>query len=289
MVNITEVSFVEWIMFTKHLQTYPVEQAADVVKSLGLDGLDLTVRPGGHVEPADAEEVLPGVFKAVKAKGLSIPLFTTAITSAETPYAESIFRLAAEGGTKYLKMGYWKYEGFGNMAQQIDEIKTKLDGLERLGRRYGVVAVLHTHSSATMTASGAVVAELLKDRDPQALGAYPDAGHLTAEGGDEVWRMSLDLLTPWIKALAVKDMMWIRHPDAELGKMRWTTRLCPLNMGFVRWPEVFECLRQAGFDGVVSVHSEYQGWHSWRDLNTKQLIQQTRADLEYLWDAIGGK
>jgi len=280
---------VEWIMFTKHLQVYSVEKAAEVIKGLGLDGLDLTVRPGGHVEPAEAEDVLPGVIEAVKARGLTIPLMTTAITSTETPYAESVFRLAAEGGTRYRKLGYWRYEGFGNMARQIDEIKAKLDGIERLAQRYGVTAIMHTHSGANMTANGAVVAELLKGRDPEALGAYPDAGHLFAEGGDEVWRMSLDLLAPWTRVLAVKDMFWIRHPDAELGKMRWRTMLCPLNMGFVRWPEVFECLRQAGFDGVVSIHSEYQGGHSWRDLNTEQLIQQTRADLEYLWDAIGGR
>ena len=279
----------EWIMFTKHLQVYPVEQAADVAKSLGLDGLDLTVRPGGHVEPADAENLLPGVFEAVKSRGLSIPLITTGITSAETPYAESIFRLAAEGGTRYLKLGYWRYEGFGNMVRQLDEVKARLDGIEKLAQRYGVTAVIHTHSSAFMTASGAIVAELLRDRDPDALGAYPDAGHLTAEGGDAVWKMSLDLLAPWIKVVAIKDMMWISHPDAELGKLRWRTMMCPFNMGFVRWPEVFECLRQSGFEGVVSVHSEYQGSHSWRDLNTEQLIQQTRADLEYLWDAIGGK
>ncbi len=276
-------------MFTKHLQVYPVEQAADVAKSLGLDGLDLTVRPGGHVEPADAENLLPGVFEAVKSRGLSIPLITTGITSAETLHSESIFRLAAEGGTRYLKLGYWRYEGFGNMVRQLDEVKARLDGIEKLAQRYGVTAVIHTHSSAFMTASGAIVAELLRDRDPDALGAYPDAGHLTAEGGDAVWKMSLDLLAPWIKVVAVKDMMWISHPDAELGKLRWRTMICPFNMGFVRWPEVFDCLRQSGFDGVVSVHSEYQGSHSWRDLNTEQLIQQTRADLEYLWDAIGGK
>jgi len=280
---------VEWIMFTKHLQAYPVEQAADVVKSLGLDGLDLTVRPGGHVEPAAAQDVLPNVFKAVKSKGLSIPLMTTEITSAQTPYAESIFRLAAEGGTKYLKLGYWPYDGFGNMARQIDEIKTKLDGIEKLAQRFGVTAVIHTHSGGVMTASGAVLAELLKDRDPQALGAYPDVGHLTAEGGGAVWQMSLDLLTPWIKVVAIKDMLWICHPDAKLGKMRWRSIMCPLNMGIVRWPEAFGCLRKANFDGVVSIHSEYQGAYTWRDLNTEQLIQQTRADLEYLWDAIGGK
>ena len=279
----------EWIMFTKHLQEYSVDRAADVVKGLGLDGLDLTVRPGGHIEPPDAEDVLPGVFEAVKAKGMSVPLLTTGITSAEDPFARSIFRLAAEGGVKYIKLGYWRYKGFGHMARQIDEVKTVLDGIERLARESGVAAALHTHSGNYMTSSGPVVADLLKDRDPSVLVAYVDPRHLFAEGGLSGWRISLDLLAPWIRLVAVKDMLWLPQTDRELGKMRWVTKNCPLNMGVVAWPEVFDCIWRTGFDGVVSIHSEYQGPGSWSDLTAEQLIRQTRADLAYLWDAIGGK
>ncbi|MGM0401380.1 MAG: hypothetical protein ACQEQT_08790, partial [Chloroflexota bacterium] len=117
----------EWIMFTKHLQAYSAERAADVIGGLGLDGLDLTVRPGGHVEPADAEARLPGILEMVRGKGLAVPLLTTAITSADDPHAETIFRLAAEGGVRYIKLGYWRYEGFGSMARRIEEVKRALD------------------------------------------------------------------------------------------------------------------------------------------------------------------
>jgi hypothetical protein len=37
------------------------------------------------------------------------------------------------------------------------------------------------------------------------------------------------------------------------------------------------------------MHAEYQGADSWRDLTNEQVVQQTRADLEYLWDVTGGK
>lgn len=279
----------QWIMFTKHLQAYSIAQAADAIYGLGLDGLDLTVRPGGHVEPANAEQELPGVFALVKSKGLTIPLLTTAITSAADPYAETLFRLAAELGAPYIKLGYWRYRGFGHITQQIAEAQRDLDGIEKLARRYGVAAALHTHSGDFMTASGPVVAQLLHDRDPQAVVAYADPRHLFTEGGLSGWKMSLDLLAPRIKLIAVKDVIWIPRPDAKLGKMRWVPQTAPLNVGIVAWPEVFACLRQAGFDGVVSMHAEYQGADSWRDLTTEQVVQQTRADLEYLWDVTGGK
>jgi sugar phosphate isomerase/epimerase len=63
--------------------------------------------------------------------------------------------------------------------------------------------------------------------------------------------------------------------------------MVPLQRGVVAWPEVFACLRQIGFDGWVSVHSEYQGSHSWRDLTVEELIEQTREDLKYLRWAMG--
>ena len=36
------------------------------------------------------------------------------------------------------------------------------------------------------------------------------------------------------------------------------------------------------YDGPVSLHSEYQGPHSWRDLTTPELIRQTAEDLAFV-------
>ena len=58
--------------------------------------------------------------------------------------------------------------------------------------------------------------------------------------------------------------------------------MVPLKDGIVRWREVFGCLKQLGWDGVVTFHSEYQGSHSWRDLSLDELVSQTAEDLAYL-------
>ena len=50
----------------------------------------------------------------------------------------------------------------------------------------------------------------------------------------------------------------------------------------VPWPEFFERLARSSFDGPTSLHSEYQGKGSWRDLTTAELIEQTRADLAFV-------
>ena len=58
--------------------------------------------------------------------------------------------------------------------------------------------------------------------------------------------------------------------------------MVPLERGMVPWPEVFTCLRQTCYDGWLSLHSEYQGKGSWRNLNTAELIEQTAADFAFV-------
>ena len=108
---------------------------------------------------------------------------------------------------------------------------------------------------------------------------------MTVEGGLSGWQQGIDLLQDRIRLIAVKDFGWVR--SSSDGKVAWRPQMVPLEEGIVRWPEVFACLRQIGFDGVVSLHSEYQGSHSWRDLSLDELIEQTRADLDYLRAAAG--
>ena len=42
-------------LFTDNLSDMKIEQVCREVKKRGFDGLDLTLRPGGHVLPKDAE------------------------------------------------------------------------------------------------------------------------------------------------------------------------------------------------------------------------------------------
>ena len=41
----------KWMMFIKHLQTLPLPEAGRAIQGLGFEGVDLTVRPNGSVEP----------------------------------------------------------------------------------------------------------------------------------------------------------------------------------------------------------------------------------------------
>ena len=67
----------KYIMFTKHLEGLDVAAIMAALKSVGVEGADLCVRPGYPVNPENAEKQLPAAAKQFADEGLSIPLVTT--------------------------------------------------------------------------------------------------------------------------------------------------------------------------------------------------------------------
>ena len=125
-----------------------------------------------------------------------------------------------------------------------------------------------------------VIWTLLRDRNPEHVAAYFDPGHAAVEGGLGGWRQALELLGPRIRLVAVKDFDWKSEPGRP--KAVWRSRQVPLKDGLVPWPEFFEALAALRYDGPVSLHSEYKGSHSWRDLSTEALLAQTAEDLAFV-------
>jgi hypothetical protein len=109
---------------------------------------------------------------------------------------------------------------------------------------------------------------------------------LTVEGGLDGWRQSIDLLRDRVGIVAIKSFGWFSEPDAEMGGTRWTPRVVPLAEGGARWREAFALLRHLGWDAdgraLASVHSEYQGSASWRELSVDEVVEQTRLDMLWL-------
>jgi sugar phosphate isomerase/epimerase len=271
----------QFVMFAKHLQDWPLAKAAAVVKAMGFDGVDLTVRGGGYVLPENVTADLPAAIKTLADAGLSVPMLTTNITAIDRDHSREVIAAAAAGGVRELKYGYHTYNRFGEFRPAVAQARADLAGAAAFAAQHGVRLNLHIHSGNFITANAATVADLLADHDPAVVGAYIDPGHMTIEGGVDLWRQGLEILGERIVLMAVKSIGHFWQPD-EGRAGRWVNRMVPLYRGMVDWVKVFQCLSQLGFDGVVSVHSEYQGGHSWRDLTIDEVVDQTREDFAYL-------
>ena len=271
----------QYLLFSKHIQRLPLTEAAPLVKAAGFAGLDLTVRPGGSVEPPQAAAMLPRIADTLAAHGLVIGMVTTEITAADSPAAREIVAAASALGIRYLKLGYYHYAGFGTLREQRRRVKAALTPLADLCGEFGMTAGFHNHSHDFLGASlwdiDAVIAEL----DPRSIGLYFDPAHATIEGGSSGWTMGMDLLADRIVMLAVKDFRWVDGKHRYAGARRNSAEFCPLEQGNVEWGTVVARLRQTGFTGPVSFHSEYQGEHSFADLTDLEVLGQARRDLEF--------
>ncbi len=267
-------------VFTKSFQDLSIAEVCSAFKQIGVDGLDLTVRGGGHIAPADVTEQLPQAMTTARAQGLEILQLTTGITEPDAD-AERILAAAARAGIRRIKMGYFDYKPFGTLARQLDDVRKKIARVAQLARKFEVLPCVHIHSGSMIPSHGTMLYELIRDMSPQDVGAYVDTLHMTKEGGGDGWRQGLDLLAPWIALCAVKNCRWEEAGRDEHGQLRWKTVNVPVADGICPVPEFTKALKELKFAGIYSLHSEYKGGHSFQDLDTKGCLRQTDADFRF--------
>lgn len=246
-------------LFSKHLPMLDWKELAVVTRTAGFDGIDLTVRPGGHVLPERAATDLPLAVRAIRESGLAVPMITTGLVAASEPTATPILATAGQLGIPFCKTGYYKYQYTDprpDPRAQMTAAIAQFASLAALGARHRVVAGFHNHCGNIGGAIADVAPEIEK-LDRQWAGYYFDVRHAVCEGGAEGWRLAFHLAAPRLKMIAVKDFYWERGPQRADGSTAWRQVNCPLGEGMVDWKLFTRLLREASWKGPVSLHLEY--------------------------------
>jgi sugar phosphate isomerase/epimerase len=241
-----------WIcIFSKHMAQLDWDQLGREAKRIGFDGVDLTVRPQGHVEPQRVKEDLPAAVAAIRAHQLQVPMITTGVTTASDRAADPTLATAGELGIPFWKPGYVRYN-LDDVEASLTRARQGYASLVALGKRYRIAAGFHNHSGDYVGAAVWDLRSLLEDLDPQWAGYYFDPGHATIEGGLAGWRIAQTIVSQRLKMVAVKDFYWTRTARG------WKPEWCPLGEGMVDWDKVFANLARTGFRGPISLHIEYE-------------------------------
>lgn len=260
--------------FSKHLPAMDWTHLAQAVKKLGFGGIDLTVRPGGHVPPERAAEDLPKAVAAIRAEGLSVPMITTALTSAGDPAAKATLSTAGLLSIPFFKPGYYKYS-FADVRGELQKAMNEFRSLTEISKQSGVQCGFHNHEG-NIGAQLWDVAQTIDQLDPKWVGYYFDIRHAVAEGGVAGWKIALNLAAPRIKMIAVKDSYW------EKSSKGWRQINCPLGQGMVDWKAYFKALRQADFHGPISLHLEYEIPGATKTAQEDNTLVAAQRDFEFL-------
>jgi len=255
-------------IFSKHLQFLNYGRMAEVAKMIGFDGVDLTVRPNGHVEPANVQKDLPEAITAIRNEGLSFETITTAVEDASDPVDRSVLETAAVLGVKTYRMNWFRYDQQVSMMDQLQSLQKQVADLGVLNERLGLIACYQNHAGNLVGASLWEVYELLKLSDPKFFGVQYDIRHATVEGGVS-WPNGLRLVQSQVKSIVLKDFKW-----EKIGG-KWILVNTPIGEGMVDFPAFFRLIRKYEIEVPVSLHLEYPlggAEHGHRQLSCDQGI-----------------
>jgi sugar phosphate isomerase/epimerase len=262
-----------YCFFSKHLPDLNWTDLAAATIDMGFDGIDLTVRGKGHVLPDRVAEDLPRAVDAIRAKGTSVAMITTELTSASHPTAGAIFAAAGKAGIKLAKIGYWKY-ALKDVRAEVAAMGRDLAGLATLAKSHGLAIGVHNHER-NIGAALWEIAPHIDALDPQAIGYYFDPRHALIEGGGVGWKAATLLTAPRMKMISVKDAFW------EKGPKGWAIRNCPMGEGMVDWPWFAAAVTRSAFAGPISLHVEYDVQGATPEELRRNMMTAAKRDLEF--------
>jgi L-ribulose-5-phosphate 3-epimerase len=234
-------------VFSKHLQHLGYGEMAKACKGLGLDGIDLTVRKGGHVAPENVATDLPRAVDAIRSEGLEVPMISTALCNGRDPDARPILEAASAVAIPYFRIGGQRYRENGAPLDDLARFTEEVRSLTELAEEYGITAGYHNHSGPNNV--GAPLWDLHRMFEAVGsshLGSNFDVGHAFVEGGFGAWEINARLLRTYVKMMAVKDFVWGDR----------TPQWVPLGQGRVPLAGFFRIFRETGFTGPISIHFE---------------------------------
>ena len=117
-------------IFSKHLQFLDYETAGNMAAEMGFSGLDLTVRPKGHVLPESVAIDLPKAIEAIEKGGSQCYMITTSIDSAKNKIDREVITVAGQSGVKYYRTNWFKYNEEDTMVGSLNFLPTTIKGAQ---------------------------------------------------------------------------------------------------------------------------------------------------------------
>ena len=237
-------------IFSKHLQFLDFHKTGQMSAELGFDGVDLTVRPKGHVLPENVKTDLPRAIKDIEKGGSKCIMMTTAVSDIDNPLDVDVIATAAANGIKTYRANWFKYRKDMSLEESLDYYKWKVRQLGELNKRHNIVGGYQNHSGTKIGASVWEVREILDSVDLAFFGTQYDIRYAVAEGG-RGWPNGVKLLKDRIKTIVLKDFKWGQV------KGKWKIVNVPIGEGMVDFDAYFKMLKSYGLNPPTSLHLEY--------------------------------
>ena len=236
--------------FSKLFQFLNYDELAAMFKESGIDGIDLTVRKGGHVEPENVETDLPKAVSAAQKHGITIPVIATDIIDPNDPLTIRILKTALDNGVKLYRFAPFPYDYKKSIPANLETFRTRMEQFGELNAKYNICGGYQHHSGSNFGGSPWELWEVIKNMDKRRIGCIYDVYHSVAEGLHS-WPNAMRLMAPHTVMLYIKDFQ-----ISVIGK---NARIipCELGKGIVNFATFFKIRQDLNIDAPYSLHIEY--------------------------------
>ena len=239
-------------LYSGILNKVAYDELGMMLRDTGVDGVNLTVFPGGHVDPANASLHMFRSVEAITGTGLDVPIISTQYVNLTDNTIREVLGVCSEMGVPLFRSGAWHYGGAGDPQVRLGEVQRDVAGLAAIARAAKMAVVIQNLTGDYVGAATWDLSLILRSFDPQTAGYDFDIGNATAQAAAGGWAIALRLAMPRVKAVSVRDFYWNKDGAS------WKLTPCPLGDGMVDWAAFFSTLARAHFTGPLTIHMDYQ-------------------------------
>lgn len=222
-----------------------LEPLARRVASLGLDGVELPVRPGFAVAPDNAATMLPEAARVFAGQGLRL------FSVAGEPDA-ALVQACGRAGVPVIRVCPCVAPGENYLAAEA-RWRREFTALVPVLEETGVCIGVQNHCGDWLPHAMAIRA-VCEGFAPRQVAAVWDAAHAALCG--EPPAMGLDLVASHLCMVNLKNGRRVRR-DTKERRVEWDVEWCAGDAGFASWPCVAAELARRGFSGPICLTAEY--------------------------------
>lgn len=274
---------IEISLFSKHLQFLDYNEMAAATAEIGFDGLDLTVRPKGHVLPESVVDDLPKAVAAMKKYGVNPKMMTTNVWDTANLEDKKVLETASTLGITHYRTGWLKYPEDKTITESQALFGQQAAALELVNKGLGLIGCYQNHAGKHVGAPIWDLPPILSVTNNEFIGSQYDIRHAVVEGGSS-WELGLRQIKPFIKSIVIKDFKWGQVDG------KWKPVNTPLGEGMVDFNRYFSLLKKYEINVPISLHLEYDlggAEHGATKLtiDKKEVFKRMKKDLIYLKEA----
>ncbi len=218
-----------------YLANGSTEEALRDIASAGYAGFELF--DGNLMQYADRKDELQSLMQSLHLEMVGVysgaNFIYPDVLGEELAKIEQIARLAAEFHATYLVVGGGAVRSTGIVEQDYQQLGQALEKVADLARQTGLVATYHPHLGTCVQAPD----QLERLFKYTGIGLCPDTAHVQAGGGDP---------TAIIQRYASR-VNYIHLKDIKQGVFM------PLGQGEQNYSQILAALKDAGYDGWITV------------------------------------